>query len=89
MNGKDSSVPISESGMTPFAETLRHLDDLMAEARLLRERITAALRREESDDTAMSPTNPTGVGRINKDRCFASFNAAAPDDSAHRSNSQR
>ena len=51
-NGKDpfhaSSVPISDSAMTPFAETLRHIDDLMAEARLLRERITAALRREEA-----------------------------------------
>jgi hypothetical protein len=34
--------------MTPFAETLRHIDDLMAEARLLRERITAALRKEEA-----------------------------------------
>ena len=52
VNGKHPfhapSVPISESGMTPFAETLRHIDDLMAEARLLRERITAALRREEA-----------------------------------------
>jgi hypothetical protein len=51
VNGKDpfhtSPGPIPESGMTPFAETLRHLDDLMAEARLLRERITAALRKEE------------------------------------------
>jgi hypothetical protein len=28
-------------------ETIRHLDELMAEARRLRERITAALRREE------------------------------------------
>jgi len=40
--------PASEFAMTPFAETLRHIDDLMAEARLLRERITAALRREEA-----------------------------------------
>lgn len=57
-SGKDpfhtSSVPLSDSEMTPFAEmtpfteTLRHIDDLMAEARLLRERITAALRREEA-----------------------------------------
>ena len=43
-----SSVPVSGSEMTPFAETLRYLDDLMAEARLLRERITAALGREEA-----------------------------------------
>ena len=49
-----SSVPVSDSEMTPFAETtpfaatLRYLDDLMAEARLLRERITAALGREEA-----------------------------------------
>ena len=34
--------------MTPFAETLRHIDDLMAEARRLRDRITTALRREEA-----------------------------------------
>jgi hypothetical protein len=43
-----SPSPVSEFAMTPFAETLRHIDDLMAEARLLRERITAALRREEA-----------------------------------------
>ena len=43
-----SPDPVSEFAMTPFAETLRHIDDLMAEARLLRERITAALRREEA-----------------------------------------
>lgn len=30
-----------------IGETIRHLDELMAEARRLRERITAALRREE------------------------------------------
>ena len=58
VNAKDpfdaSSVPISDAEMrpfaetTPFAETLRYLDDLMAEARLLRARITAALRREEA-----------------------------------------
>ena len=42
-----SSAPTSASAMTPFAETLRHIDDLMAEARRLRERITAALRREQ------------------------------------------
>jgi hypothetical protein len=51
LNGKDpfhaSPGADPESGLTPFAETLRHIDDLMAEARLLRERITAALRREE------------------------------------------
>jgi hypothetical protein len=51
VNGKNplhaSPASVSESAMTPFAETLRHIDDLMAEARLLRERITAALRREE------------------------------------------
>jgi hypothetical protein len=29
-----------------FGETLRHLDDLLAQARLLRERMTAALHRE-------------------------------------------
>ena len=40
-------APVSELEMTPFAETLRHIDDLMAEARLLRERITTALRREQ------------------------------------------
>jgi hypothetical protein len=34
--------------MTPFVETLRHIDDLMTEAGLLRERITAALQREEA-----------------------------------------
>jgi hypothetical protein len=39
---------VSDFAMTPFADTLRHIDDLMAEARLLRERITAALRREEA-----------------------------------------
>lgn len=39
---------VSEFAPTPFAETLRHIDDLMAEARRLRERITAALRREEA-----------------------------------------
>ena len=33
---------------SPFSETLRHIDDLMAEARYLRERITAALRRLEA-----------------------------------------
>jgi len=43
-----SPSPVSEFAMTPFAETLRHIDDLMAEARLLRERIAAALRREEA-----------------------------------------
>jgi hypothetical protein len=43
-----SPCPVSEFAMTPFAETLRHIDDLMAEARLLRERITAALQREEA-----------------------------------------
>ena len=47
--GLDGSPgPVSELATTPFAETLRHIDDLMAEARLLRERITAALRREEA-----------------------------------------
>lgn len=30
-----------------IGETIRHLDELIAEARRLRERITAALRREE------------------------------------------
>jgi len=29
-----------------LGDTLRHLDDLLAEARMLRERITAALSRE-------------------------------------------
>ena len=43
-----SPPPRSELTMTPFAETLRHIDALMAEARLLRERITAALLREEA-----------------------------------------
>jgi hypothetical protein len=43
-----SPTPVSEVVMTPFTETLRHIDDLMAEARLLRERIAAALRREEA-----------------------------------------
>ena len=43
-----SPDPVSEFAMTPFAETLRHIDDLMAEARLLRERIAAALHREEA-----------------------------------------
>jgi hypothetical protein len=43
-----SASPVSEFATTPFAETLRHIDDLMVEARLLRERITAALRREEA-----------------------------------------
>ena len=43
-----SPTPRSQFAMTPFAETLRHIDDLMAEARVLRERITAALRREEA-----------------------------------------
>ena len=42
-----SPTPVSEFAITPFAETLRHIDDLMAEARLLRERITTALRREQ------------------------------------------
>ena len=43
-----SPGPVLESKTTPFAETLRHIDALMAEARLLREQITAALRREEA-----------------------------------------
>jgi len=30
-----------------FTETLRHIDDLLDEARHLRERITAALRRDQ------------------------------------------
>jgi len=42
-----SPTSVSEFATTPFAETLRHIDDLMTEARLLRERITTALRREQ------------------------------------------
>lgn len=37
-----------ETLKSPFAETLRHIDDLMAEARRLREQITVALSREEA-----------------------------------------
>jgi len=33
---------------SPFSETLRRIDDLMAEARYLRERTIAALRRLEA-----------------------------------------
>lgn len=41
-------VPVAMDSLKPSLvdETLRHLDDLLAEARHLRERITAALHRE-------------------------------------------
>ena len=43
-----SIVAVAMDALKPsvFGETLRHLDDLLAEARQLRERIAAALHRE-------------------------------------------
>ena len=41
-------LPVAMDSLKPslLGETLRHFDDLLAEARQLRERITAALERE-------------------------------------------
>jgi hypothetical protein len=41
------TVATTAPPQSPFSEVLRHLDELMAEATHLRERITAALHREQ------------------------------------------
>jgi hypothetical protein len=52
-----------------FGETIRHFDDLMAEARHLRERIVALQREREPSSPNAAPitnaTNPTAVAREN------------------------
>src|SRR5262245_11558098 len=78
-----SPTPVSEFAMTPFAETLRHIDDLMAEARLLRERLRRLFAGNKSrsfprDDTGTSHTSPTGVDCDNNDPVSEPQLAASP-----------